>query len=506
MLRKMEALQSKVDQLGLNIRPKAIYVCKTNINQEDGTVDDPAKEFDLRKAPPILIWKHLVKQGIDPTTIAVYCDLKFVKDFPPPDNFILFSQGEKDFEEFQKGDFRHIIFNLSLQEGWDDPDCYFAYIDKSMESTVQVEQVIGRVLRQPGATHYPDADLNTAHFYIRMDDRTIFPEILQRVRSKIAAQFPEVDLDTYTDNGSGSTRVLEPVKEIRTIPQTHIDATDAIKPLERLIRSIHDYLNDVVNTVGQGMRSEIVQKIASDERSDIVTTMLPQTNRVTARWVIDREIQKLYPRARGVCLMTDPKFDAKIQFTSPAYLALRESGENIVDTYLDNSILVSDRENLYTVGPIMVNPDSSIEFTHALHSRYSGLNSLEVSFAKAIDALGYTWVRNPSNGGYCIPLLMKSTNRNFYPDFLVWKNDVVYALDPKADDLIIQDAGRKLFDIRDFEGHLDIAVRLFTKGEWTDNPINKTADRGYTVWALRAGRIWARHFLSIEEAVQAALS
>ena len=48
------------------------------------------------------------------------------------------------------GDFRHVIFNLSLQEGWDDPLAYFAYIDKSMESNIQVEQIIGRLLRQPG--------------------------------------------------------------------------------------------------------------------------------------------------------------------------------------------------------------------------------------------------------------------------------------------------------------------------------------------------------------------
>lgn len=506
MLTKMKALESKVEELGLDIRPKAIYVCRTNVNEEDGTTDDPARDFELRKAPPILIWRYLVRKGIDPSKIAVYCDLRFVSDFPPPKEFILFSQGEKDFEEFQRGDFRHIIFNLSLQEGWDDPNCYFAYIDKSMESKVQVEQVIGRVLRQPGATHYPDPDLNTAHFYIRMDDRTVFPEILQRVRSKIAAEFPEVDLDTYIDSGSGSSRIQEPVKEVRTVPQTHIDASDAIMPLERIIRSVHDYRTDTVNTVGQGIRSEIVQKVAADESFEIMNTVLPQTNRVTARWVIDREIQKLYPRARGVCLLDDPKFDAKVQFTSPAYQALREAGENIVDTYLENSILVSDRENLYEVGSIMINPNNTVEFNNALHSRYSGLNSLELSFARAIDELGYTWVKNPSNGGYSIPLLMKGTKRNFYPDFLVWKNDVVYALDPKADDLIMHDAGRKLFEIRDHNGHLVIAVRLFTKGEWTDNPINKENDMGYTVWALRAGRVWARHFMSIEEAVQAALT
>ena len=36
------------------------------------------------------------------------------------------------------GNFRHIIFNLSLQEGWDDPECCFAYIDKQIGSPDQV--------------------------------------------------------------------------------------------------------------------------------------------------------------------------------------------------------------------------------------------------------------------------------------------------------------------------------------------------------------------------------
>lgn len=506
MLSKMKTLESTVKELGLSIRPKAIYVCKTNVNQEEGTLDDPAVPFDHRKAPPILIWRYLVQKGVDPSTIAVYCDLRFVRDFPPPKEFVLFSQGEKDFEEFQQGDYRHIIFNLSLQEGWDDPDCYLAYIDKSMESSVQIEQVIGRVLRQPCATHYPVSDLNTAHFYIRMDDRTVFPEILERVRTKIAAEFPEVDLDSFTDSGSCGSRILEPVKEVRYVPQTHIDASGAINPLEHIINSIHDYRADSVNTIGQGLRTEVIQKVASDETSEIISTFLPHTNKITARWVIDREIQKLYPRARGVCVLNDPKFDAKIEFTSRAYQLLREAGEEIVDTYLENSILISDNENLYEVGPVVINPEKAEVFTNALHSRYSGLNSLELSFARAIDGLGLPWARNPSNGGYSIPLLVKGTNRNFFPDFLVWKDNIVYALDPKADDLIVHDSGRKLFDIRDPEGHLNIAVRLFTRGEWIDNPITKINDRGYTVWALRAGRVWTRHYTTIEEAVGASLT
>ncbi|MCA0174617.1 DEAD/DEAH box helicase family protein [Bacillus sp. RAR_GA_16] len=506
LLERMKLLEERVEELSLDITPKAIYVCKTNINQEEGTPDDPARDFAFRKAPPILIWKHLVDNGVDPADIAVYCDLKFVKDFPPPDNFMLFSKGDSDFDEFQNGNFKHIIFNLSLQEGWDDPNCYFAYIDKSMESSIQVEQVIGRVLRQPNATHCSDLELNTAHFYIRMDDRTVFPEIIEKVRSKIATEFPEIELNSYSNSGSGGTRIQEPVKEEKFIPQIHIEATSAIIPIQRALNAVHDYRNDAVNTKGQGIRAETIQKVASSEQAEIVNTLMPQTNKVTARWIIDREIQKLYPRARGLCLLTDPKLDARAHFTSPAHLALKDVGNSIVDAYINNAQLISDRENLFEVGPVMVNPDNAQSYVNSLHSRYSGLNSLELDFAKAIDNEGHPWVRNPSNGGYFIPLLSKGTNRNFFPDFIVWKDNKVIALDPKAENLIMQDSGRKLFDIRNYQGQLDIVVRLFTMGEWTDNPINRLNEEGYTVWSLRAGRVWGRHFTSIQEAVHVALN
>ncbi len=49
---------------------------------------------------------------------------------------------------------------------------------------------IGRVLRQPGAQHYADPDLNTANFYIRIDSKQEFPRILEAVRRKIASEMP----------------------------------------------------------------------------------------------------------------------------------------------------------------------------------------------------------------------------------------------------------------------------------------------------------------------------
>lgn len=174
--------------------PKAIYVCKTNMVEGNNLQkDDPKQPFNQRRSPPILIWRYLMEKcQVDPAHIAVYCSLKFAKDFPPPSDFHLFTGRDKDYDAFITGDFRHVIFNLSLQEGWDDPRAYFAYIDKSMESRIQVEQIIGRLLRQPGANHYPDELLNTAHFYIRVDRRGVFNEILEAVDEKLSVDAPGI--------------------------------------------------------------------------------------------------------------------------------------------------------------------------------------------------------------------------------------------------------------------------------------------------------------------------
>lgn len=192
MLYVLADAEQDAQAFGLEGLPKAIYVCNTNIVSGDATQqDDPKQPFPSRQAPPIRIWRHLVEaHGISPDEIAVYCSLKFDKNYPPPDGFHLFKGGDKDYQQFSEGSFRHIIFNLSLQEGWDDPLCYFAYIDKSMDSRVAVEQVIGRVLRQPGARHYAADRLNTAHFYIRVDRNKVFTDMLTTVSQKLETESP----------------------------------------------------------------------------------------------------------------------------------------------------------------------------------------------------------------------------------------------------------------------------------------------------------------------------
>ncbi len=506
MLEAMHRATEKAAALQAGFVPKAIYVCRTNISQEDGLADNASRPFEERKAPPILIWRYLVEhKGVDPKDIAVYCDLRLDrKHNPPPEDFVLFSGGDDDFSVFTAGNYRHIIFNLSLQEGWDDPACGFAYIDKSMGSSVQVEQIIGRALRQPGARHYGDPDLNTAHFYIRVDNKQIFPQILETVRKKIAAEIPEVKLEGFADSRERHRTRYEP-KERLTVPEIHINSSDALAPLEAALVLINDYREDGANTTGKGEMVRAVQVIGDGSKAVISTKETAHANRVLARWILRRGIQSLYPEVVKTIDWSNPKFDARIEITSVAAASLRDAAEKLVDAYLENSDLAFEEENPYTVGPVLINPAKLETFENALHEGYSDMNGKEIEFARALESAGVLWARNPSNGGFSIPLLEKGDSRNFYPDFLVWKDGFVFALDPKGDHLIGKDAGLKLLDIRDEKGARRIIVRLITQGRWSD-PKTKTSPEGLTVWSMsKAGKPKPKHCSTIEDAVVASL-
>jgi type III restriction enzyme len=118
LIKDFKELNKKAEKY-LNKQAKVIYVCQTNLEENTSRkIDSAEQSFERRKTPPILIWRYLTEKcGIDPSKIAVYSKLNFSKNYPPPHNFQLFKGGDKDYKKFVAGDFQHIIFNLSLQEG-----------------------------------------------------------------------------------------------------------------------------------------------------------------------------------------------------------------------------------------------------------------------------------------------------------------------------------------------------------------------------------------------------
>jgi len=507
LLAQMKKANTTAPRLGLDFKPKAIYVSNTNVIDGVSIKEDIARPFADRMARPILIWRHLVEScGIDPKEIAVYCELKFDSKFPPPLTLNLFSGGDSDYDQFIAGDYRHIIFNLTLQEGWDDPSCCFAYIDKDMGSPDQVTQIIGRVLRQPGARHYSAPILNTAHFYIRTDEKGVFEAIIADVKRKLTADAPEISLTVTKSSHGGDRPTRLPLKH-KEVPNVSINSVHAKGPISDIVRMIPTYLPNTEDTVGKGGRIQVLQTIGKDSNSKEAWVEMEHSNRVTARWVFLRELQRRHRKAAHLCDIEHPKFDVLIEYNSSAAELIRERAEKVADAYIEHSAIVQNAlDNPYVVDSVPVNETRLVHFKNALHEAYSDLNGLEKEFAQALDRTNKVWCRNPSQGGYEIPLLDRGSTRTFNPDFLVWAtNKRIVAIDPKADNLIVEDAGRKLLEIPKLAPGSEVVIRLVTEGQWAvlnGQPSKEKGKTGYTVWSLKQGKLHAAPCKNVDVAVQ----
>lgn len=505
LLDNMKRIEKASKALCLPFQPKAIYVSQTNVVSNKGQVDNVHSPFEQRQARPILIWRHLVEnRGIKPGKIAVYCDLKFDLKFPPPPGFVLFAGGDSDYDNFISGDYQHIIFNLTLQEGWDDPACYLAYIDKDMGSRDQVTQIVGRVLRQPQSQHYSDQRLNTAYFYIRTDEKKIFEEVLDEVKRKISAEAPEITLTVFTGSKGSSNKLEMLPKKIKELPETSIDSTYAVEPIAKIIKSIQDYRKDDVNTIGKGGRIQVLQTVGHSGKEHEEWVEVEHSNKVTARWIFSREVQKTYGKALNLCDIELAKFDALVEYNSAAAEHIQESANKVVTSYIENSSVIQNFANPFPVPTIVVDPTEIIKFSNALHDGYSDLNSLEKEFAAALDKSNKAWFRNPARGLFEIPLLSKGGTKNFNPDFIVWADKAILAIDTKGDHLIVEDAGRKLFHISKIGKGLDVIIKLVTQGTW-DDKIQKNNKSGFTVWALKNGKPYPNHATNVSDAVKLCL-
>lgn len=508
MLGDLQVAERAAQREGVTMRPKAIYVCKTNIVEGNSYQrDNHRRPFAQREAPPILIWRYLVEQkGIPPELIAVYCSLDFDKNYPPPDEFVLFKGGDSDYDNFVAGDFRHIIFNLSLQEGWDDPSCYFAYIDKSMGSDVQVEQLVGRVLRQPGASHYESAELNTAHFYIRVDAKGVFAEVVDKVRDRIQRDAPAMKITTY-GLGTGPKPELYASAQQMTVPKVYLDSSEALAPVAVLMEQVTDYRGDTgANTRGEGARALIQQRIGDSAQPELKWVPIDHNNPVAARWVFQRAVQRQYPNALQIAGSDNEKFDAKVEIGSRAFKVMERLADDVVQTYFQYARLRQRPHNPYIVGDVSANPSKVERFNNSLHSGYAGLNSFERDFARELDKTGLTWSRNQPRTGFGIPLLTIGKTQVFYPDFIVWNGADVFVLDTTGEHLLVEKTGRKLLTVApDPQSTSRLHVRLLSKGRWNDQ-VQSVSSAGFTVWRLREdGNLGMSHVETLSESVSACL-
>ena len=482
LVAELGAAQADAAVCGLAGELKAVYVCRTNITEgDDKKRDDPKQPFAQRQAPPILIWRHLVEGlGIDPKRIAVYCDLKVDKAHPLPRDFVLFRGGDRDYANFVQGDYSHIIFNQTLQEGWDDPLVYFAYIDKTLGSTIAAEQIVGRLLRQPGRKHYASERLNEAELFIRVESNRVFDQVVAQTQERLQGDNVPV---TITKTAPGApVRRSEPVKGHRTIPDVATHTEDALEEMARIVREVPDYRSRSDSTVGVGKRTRVQRIVGVRGQATFEWETVGVSSRVSARWQFSRSLRRFHRDAAAAVALDEPKWDALVGVGSPASRELEMYAEQVGTSFVTSSYIevADDDDEDYVVQDALVRDQGFETFDNAIHAGYSGLNpTLESPFAHALDDLGYPWARNPSRSGFGIPLIKEGGNDTFYPDFVAWAHGDVYAVDTKGSHLQA-DATRKLVRIRQSPGRPRLHVRFVVDGRLNANG-SQIDDVGFSV-------------------------
>jgi type III restriction enzyme len=375
-----------------------------------------------------------------------------------------------------------------------------------MGSNIAVEQIIGRLLRQPGAQHYPVERLNSAHVYVRVDKRGVFADLLKKVNKKLKSDAPGIKI-VETSPGKAKPESV-PAKEDKRIFETAYVTDDAIGPIAELLDGLTDYRNDDGSNIkSAGGRTLIQRMVGVDDEMKLEWEEFEHTSLVAARWLFQREVLRRFSGALGVAPTDAPKFDAMVGFGSRAQTQIARVAEDVVNAYIENVYLKQKAVDEYVVGPALVRRDEMETFDNALHEGYSGLNDMEITFARAIDATGLTWYRNPSRSGYNIPLISVGPTRNFYPDFLVWKGKDVFAIDTTGAHLLQEKTGRKLLSIAPAKATAGrLRVRLVSEGKWNAK-VEQEDSEGFTVWGRKQDdTLRASYVDSVEAAVERAIT
>lgn len=387
------------------------------------------------------VWESLVSLGVDKTRIAVHlngAEDVIIDRRGSLDGLIDTYKAKKTPEELQIGGYTHIIWNLSLREGWDEPLAYVGYFDDRGKSTTDRVQKIGRFVRQPNATPFDDPDLNAAYFYFNVEDEES-EDLIEQIQE-------EMEVDGYevigVSRGSKPTSSREtPVVRPQTVPGIAVTFGENITKLDQiLLDHVPSFSDDALRARGSIRTRVVDMKTLTEDESkrheeeregtDVITPWEYITTRLAA---IDSRIVTDTGTRFSSGLKDHKKMRQPMQYGSEAMETLDRNISSIRDRLNDEFRLFNKgRHGMYTIKPFkLVSPDlaSGSEgqrekykvraYDKAVHAEYNGLNPFEVTVADALNRLGHAWCRNPVRG-YGIPIAELGADTDwFYPDFLM---------------------------------------------------------------------------------------
>jgi type III restriction enzyme len=477
------------------------------------------------------IWEQLVALGVPMTRIAVH--LNGARDVVIErkgttagliDTYTGKKANERSPEALANAGYTHIIWNLSLREGWDEPLAYVAYIDDRGRSATDIVQKIGRFVRQPDATPFDDPDLNSAYFYLNVPDEE-FSNLIRKTQEEMQGDGREI-IAFSAKTRPPASRVAD-AKQTMSLPSIRPWFGDDIKALDSILLNAVPMFAEVALQSSGAVRTRVFDMESLDEDESLRSESQREGNDFITPWgflsarlgSIDSRLVNAEGSVFSADLKNQPKMRQQVQYGSEAIAHLETAVDAIRDKLNEKLQLVSfGLRNSYAIpGFKLVSPDLSggsdvqrqkyrvRHYQHAIHPEYNALNAFEVRVADALDEMGSAWCRNPVSG-YGIPIPeLGSDSIWFYPDFLFWNDPVVWALDPKGKHLLEPAITDKLLDLSNVKGLTPtIKVALLLEGQYrrdTEGHWSRKQKDGYTL-VYRTRKLITEHETSLKNLLE----
>jgi type III restriction enzyme len=490
VVKRREDLEKGLKSLHSSVVPKAIYVVEAS----------NSRSKDSAESRPAAIWRTLVNIcKIEPENIAVCTNTKDL-----PRDALRVANINQLSEKFT-----HVIFNKKLQEGWDDPSVYICYFDGSTQSATRIQQVLGRAVRQPNISHFSDEALNTAYFFFNCPSdllEKIIDDLKEELRIYKSDEEPGFEPFEFKQDRRAVSKI--PLKndwqDKLRVPnlQPEMPAGDSLDVLIR--KKTFDFSDE--DRAARGRALINVVSVATGDVSQAKRNLLEDMRVRCGTFLYEaiRTLSKNCVSAIHPASFSNSNLDKSACYNSKALEHYREVAQNVVNDYENHvrlSPLVDPEQEFYVVGSYQ--PTGSVEkhFKNAGHPFYdtNAFRADELEVAKGLDKFDdAVWVRNKDRLDYGIPLPVKSgSSSTFYPDFLWWVNETVWAIDPTGKFILNEKIRTKMLTVP-----LPLRIALLTRGHLNAS-YNQVGDGGWSLVRFRLGNAAPENFETLDAALAA---
>ena len=466
------------------------------------------------------IWEELVKLGVPTAKIAVH--LNGARDVVQDrhgstrgliDTYSGRQANERSPEALASAGYTHLIWNLTLKEGWDEPLAYVAYIDDRGRSTTDMVQKIGRFVRQPDAKPFSNTDLNSAYFYFNISDEA-FTRLIVDMQKEMETEGYEIV--PMAEGRSPPTSRRVPVRTSKPLPSIGPWFGDNIQALDDILIENVPLFADKALTAEGRMQTRVFEMDALEEDVTQRQEVKSAENEAVTPWdylsvrlaAMDSRIINDTGSIFSAGLKNHERMTQPMRYGSDAMGTLHAALPRIRQRLNDHFLLRGlGRHGVQSVAPFnLVSPDlestsPSIRekyrvrtFSNSLHAEYNGFNAFELQVAEALDDLGKPWCRNPvGKDGFRVPIQeIGAESAWFYPDFLLWLSDQeLLAIEPKGRHLLEGAVGHKLLDLSALKNvNPSVEVAFILQGSYgvdQNGGFTKSGASGEFTWVRRVG-------------------